>query len=140
MRRLIGFVALVCSLLLSGRLQGASWDTVVFRDDFDAGVGEDNMPDPSVWVTNHPESWWWVQARTFFPSPTYHLDGPFPRVENGVCTIEHHLFNPYDEAETPWTFLGGEIRTVMEFQPTTCLLYTSPSPRDRQRSRMPSSA
>ena len=24
--------------------------------------------------------------------------------------------------------------------PTTCLLYTSPSPRDRTRSRMPSSA
>ena len=27
-----------------------------------------------------------------------------------------------------------------EEQPTTCLLYTSPSPRDRTRSRMPSSA
>ena len=26
------------------------------------------------------------------------------------------------------------------FQDTTCLLYTSPSPRDRQKSRMPSSA
>ena len=25
-------------------------------------------------------------------------------------------------------------------QPTNCLLYTSPSPRDRQKSRMPSSA
>ena len=25
-------------------------------------------------------------------------------------------------------------------QPTVCLLYTSPSPRDRQKSRMPSSA
>ena len=25
-------------------------------------------------------------------------------------------------------------------QPNTCLLYTSPSPRDRQKSRMPSSA
>ena len=27
-----------------------------------------------------------------------------------------------------------------EFEPYTCLLYTSPSPRDRQKSRMPSSA
>ena len=26
------------------------------------------------------------------------------------------------------------------FRPKTCLLYTSPSPRDRTRSRMPSSA
>ena len=31
--------------------------------------------------------------------------------------------------------IGGEHITV-----TTCLLYTSPSPRDRTRSRMPSSA
>ena len=27
-----------------------------------------------------------------------------------------------------------------KIQPTSCLLYTSPSPRDRQKSRMPSSA
>ena len=27
-----------------------------------------------------------------------------------------------------------------DYKPTTCLLYTSPSPRDRTRSRMPSSA
>ena len=30
------------------------------------------------------------------------------------------------------------IETAVEFWP--CLLYTSPSPRDRQKSRMPSSA
>ena len=28
----------------------------------------------------------------------------------------------------------------LPFGPSTCLLYTSPSPRDRQKSRMPSSA
>ena len=32
-----------------------------------------------------------------------------------------------------WTQVGGELLTI-------CLLYTSPSPRDRTRSRMPSSA
>ena len=32
-----------------------------------------------------------------------------------------------------------EIKTV-QFHPEACLLYTSPSPRDRTRSRMPSSA
>ena len=32
------------------------------------------------------------------------------------------------------------IRTIARVRPTTCLLYTSPSPRDRTRSRMPSSA
>ena len=37
----------------------------------------------------------------------------------------------------------GEVRTVpanTQASPYTCLLYTSPSPRDRTRSRMPSSA
>ena len=40
--------------------------------------------------------------------------------------------------------LNCEITDVIELVPdepaSTCLLYTSPSPRDRQKSRMPSSA
>ena len=35
----------------------------------------------------------------------------------------------------PYGFLSTE-----QAPPTVCLLYTSPSPRDRQKSRMPSSA
>ena len=34
--------------------------------------------------------------------------------------------------------IGGDSPIVI--QSMTCLLYTSPSPRDRQKSRMPSSA
>ena len=34
--------------------------------------------------------------------------------------------------------LGATVR--MQHEVTSCLLYTSPSPRDRQKSRMPSSA
>ena len=37
-------------------------------------------------------------------------------------------------------FLRGPYSTMFVLQPWTCLLYTSPSPRDRTRSRMPSSA
>ena len=33
-----------------------------------------------------------------------------------------------------------EIADALELNKSTCLLYTSPSPRDRTRSRMPSSA
>ena len=33
-----------------------------------------------------------------------------------------------------------ERRIASDTQSTSCLLYTSPSPRDRQKSRMPSSA
>ena len=36
-------------------------------------------------------------------------------------------------------FAGGKIM-LEDGKPFTCLLYTSPSPRDRTRSRMPSSA
>ena len=42
-------------------------------------------------------------------------------------TVEPHYYSVYLD----------EINTNVEF---TCLLYTSPSPRDRQKSRMPSSA
>ena len=117
MNRLLSLVACAFAMLLCGQVAGAPWDTVVLRDDFETGVGTANMPDPNMWVVNHTP-WWWVQGRTFFPSPTYHPAGPFPRVENGVCTIEHHHYNPY-HLETPkTTFLGGEIHTVMAFGPT----------------------
>ena len=38
--------------------------------------------------------------------------------------------------------INKTVKNVIEElgQPDTCLLYTSPSPRDRQKSRMPSSA
>ena len=32
------------------------------------------------------------------------------------------------------------LEDAIDLDPITCLLYTSPSPRDRQKSRMPSSA
>ena len=34
----------------------------------------------------------------------------------------------------------NDDNSVVAIHPNTCLLYTSPSPRDRQKSRMPSSA
>ena len=38
----------------------------------------------------------------------------------------------------PWTIIGADV--VVGDDCNICLLYTSPSPRDRQKSRMPSSA
>jgi len=57
--------------------------------------------------------------------------------ENGINTIitgttSAGLLKKY------WNERGGKIRWLA--QCTACLLYTSPSPRDRTRSRMPSSA
>ena len=40
-----------------------------------------------------------------------------------------------------YNYMLGQIRTYQYLnQEISCLLYTSPSPRDRQKSRMPSSA
>ena len=38
------------------------------------------------------------------------------------------------------TFKQLGVNNINGFPETPCLLYTSPSPRDRQKSRMPSSA
>ena len=49
--------------------------------------------------------------------------------------------NHFEEAEKAngrWAMLG--FVALLGAYITTCLLYTSPSPRDRTRSRMPSSA
>ena len=52
--------------------------------------------------------------------------------------------SPYNIDNTPIYFVKEEDgvlgRTNMNCSITICLLYTSPSPRDRQKSRMPSSA
>ena len=49
----------------------------------------------------------------------------------GLESHEELGFNSEEELEL-------EISKLTKFRP--CLLYTSPSPRDRQKSRMPSSA
>ena len=45
-----------------------------------------------------------------------------------------------DQSDDPETALAKKDKGSMLRQALTCLLYTSPSPRDRQKSRMPSSA
>ena len=48
--------------------------------------------------------------------------------------------NPDGATVRPWHGGIDEIRIWNDARTQTCLLYTSPSPRDRQKSRMPSSA
>ena len=61
------------------------------------------------------------------------------------CKIEPYhewLFKSVDlEAEEGYFPLDDQyVDTKLKLLINTCLLYTSPSPRDRQKSRMPSSA
>ena len=92
--------------------------------------------------------------RRFGPGPHWTVADPLDQflglarlapidAENSIGTVAIALFDPDKPGQTPpdhqlreWKFgaSGAFIHTA------TCLLYTSPSPRDRTRSRMPSSA
>ena len=54
----------------------------------------------------------------------------------------HNEFAIYveDEREKQYTMIAESLGRFRSVRPKVCLLYTSPSPRDRTRSRMPSSA
>ena len=56
--------------------------------------------------------------------------------------IETAILNCYGirEAEQNMVFAARLTQHGHTIQSMACLLYTSPSPRDRQKSRMPSSA
>ena len=62
-------------------------------------------------------------------------------VEEGRLSFEDKLADlaPEIEFENPWEETDP-VRLVHLLEHTTCLLYTSPSPRDQRGSRMPSSA
>ena len=64
-------------------------------------------------------------------------------VEAGVTLFDTaEIYGPYTNEELLGRVLGGfrRDRVVLATKFGFCLLYTSPSPRDRTRSRMPSSA
>ena len=50
-----------------------------------------------------------------------------------------HSMTP-DERSNPAKLNSSRKKRIADGSGRTCLLYTSPSPRDRQKSRMPSSA
>src|SRR5664280_2598146 len=105
---------------------------------------------------------WWIQAESasgdrqpqggllglLEPIPGHHVDarvmyqlGPSVRAEatqgtTGLLASTHRCQTGLLEAESRRTMTG---RIEVESMSVACLLYTSPSPRDRTRSRMPSS-
>ena len=63
---------------------------------------------------------------------------------NGITTRLHWTDQSYkwhvNDGEEVFVVLDGQVLMHYREQGEDCLLYTSPSPRDRQKSRMPSSA
>ena len=77
----------------------------------------------------YPGSWLKTDAGFRVIDPEFCFLGP-PEFDLGVLAAH-------------WIFCGGPTdRSAIDLviQGSNCLLYTSPSPRDRTRSRMPSSA
>lgn len=115
----ITIIAVACLLAVipTRQVRGGAWDITLFEDDFSVS-GPDGRPDSQKWVVNVPEEWWWVQGRSFYPSPVYHPAATFPQVVDETCLFEHHSYNSYDLAQENQTFLGGQIRTVEQFPAT----------------------
>ena len=64
-------------------------------------------------------------------------------MQKSIITIENKFFHVGFSIQSLILILGGFFlmyKSVTEIHHKLCLLYTSPSPRDRTRSRMPSSA
>ena len=64
-------------------------------------------------------------------------------LKGGITTVPQFLETRYDKttkAITSGLFLTGYVVVFLPVVLYTCLLYTSPSPRDKRQSRMPSSA
>ena len=63
-------------------------------------------------------------------------DGSYKLVVEGVEKV--HWKTKGDDVEEGYRNAASYVKDFEKYYP--CLLYTSPSPRDRQKSRMPSSA
>eukprot|EP00828_Plagiopyla_frontata_P048347 TRINITY_DN9233_c0_g1_i2.p1 TRINITY_DN9233_c0_g1~~TRINITY_DN9233_c0_g1_i2.p1 ORF type:complete len:159 (+),score=15.62 TRINITY_DN9233_c0_g1_i2:507-983(+) len=64
-------------------------------------------------------------------------------LRSGIATLPEYLgirFDDHTRMITSVVFLAAYAVILLPIVLYTCLLYTSPSPRDRQKSRMPSSA
>ena len=62
------------------------------------------------------------------------------KVREDMVTTMKDFFDLTNELERKDYFATFLNAIVEEYDPHTCLLYTSPSPRDQRGSRMPSSA
>ena len=68
------------------------------------------------------------------------LDKKYRVVERAINHMKNYEAIEYDTVKDIYVVNKSLIIKTLNKQPKHCLLYTSPSPRDRTRSRMPSSA
>ena len=66
------------------------------------------------------------------------MGSSFDEVKTEIGRVPYEVVK--GDNNTPRVKIDDRLYTPQEISAMTCLLYTSPSPRDRQKSRMPSSA
>ena len=105
------------------------------RDDFQvaAPLGEG----PDIIVIAHDQAGTLVANGLLATVDLGDKAGDFAPTSLEACTFDGELYCMPYATENMAFFYNTDM---VETPPTTCLLYTSPSPRDRTRSRMPSSA
>ena len=93
----------------------------------------DEMPMPEIWYSPVFGMGFWINdIGLLMSAPAFCTAGDYD-MENAIPVSD---WENWEEINTP-----ENLSCLADIvQVCTCLLYTSPSPRDRTRSRMPSSA
>ena len=86
-----------------------------------------------------------MQKTDFYQSLAKQAEGLISNEKNAIANMANLsalLFTSLDDVNWAGFYLidTPDELVLGPFQGNPCLLYTSPSPRDRQKSRMPSSA
>ena len=81
-----------------------------------------------------------LAAIPFMAAPA--LAGPYVSTKSELKFSDANYKEAVNQARLGYDWKVGALKPYVELGggAKTCLLYTSPSPRDRQKSRMPSSA
>ena len=133
--------------ILTGDLSVLDW----FLEEKDLSVKIDGAP-AIVWGINPATGNFFVGTKSVFNKVKIKINESHQDIDANhtgiVATILHNCFDYLPQ--TNGIFQGDFIgfggsdeytpNTITYKFPNICLLYTSPSPRDRQKSRMPSSA
>ena len=81
--------------------------------------------------------WWGATAKTFWGNPMFAFaPTSLPKLMAAWGEVVERAYGRV-QLEPDW---GLDTTIINNREYVVCLLYTSPSPRDRQKSRMPSSA
>ena len=129
-----------CEIIVSGKLRGRRAKSMKFVDGLMIHTGNPcrDYIDKACTHVLLRQGVLGIKVKIMLPHDPTGKTGPKKPLPDNVQVVEPKaegtLETPYSEQKL------GKPAFEQPTSPNTCLLYTSPSPRDRQKSRMPSSA